>query len=100
MFIIDLHYIVPLDKLDEYMTEHVKYLHKYYKLNVFVASGRKVPRTGGIILALAKSKEEVEQIVSEDPFYVHKLADFSITEFLTSQSHPEFKKVLKTMEAT
>jgi len=77
------------------MTEHVKYLHKYYKLNVFVASGRKVPRTGGIILALAKSKEEVEQVISEDPFYVHKLAEFSVTEFLTSQSHPDLKKLLK-----
>jgi len=77
------------------MTEHVKYLHKYYKLNVFVASGRKVPRTGGIILALAKSKEEVEQIISEDPFYIHKLADFSVTEFMTSQSHPDLKKLLK-----
>lgn len=98
MFIIDLHYIVPLDKLDEHMTEHVKYLHKYYKLNVFVASGRKVPRTGGIILALGKSKEEVEQIVRDDPFYIHKLADFTVTEFMTSQSHPEFKKLLKAIE--
>ncbi len=95
MFIINLNYIVPLERLDALMTEHVKYLHKYYKQNVFVASGRKVPRTGGIILALAKSKEEVEKIISEDPFYIHKLADFSITEFLTSQCHPDLKKLLK-----
>lgn len=95
MFIINLHYIVPLEELDAHMTEHVRYLQKYYKLNVFVASGRKVPRTGGIILALANSKEEVEQIISEDPFYIHKLADFSVTEFLTSQSHPDLKKLLK-----
>lgn len=95
MFIIDLHYIVPLDQLDVHMTEHVRHLHKYYKLNVFVASGRKVPRTGGIILALAKSREEVDRIISEDPFFVHKLADFSVMEFLTSQSHPDLKKLLK-----
>ena len=95
MFIINLHYIVPLEELDAHMTEHVRYLQKYYKLNVFVASGRKVPRTGGIILAVANSKEEVEHIISEDPFYIHKLADFSVTEFLTSQSHPDLKKLLK-----
>ena len=95
MFIINLNYIVPLEKLDAHMTEHVKYLHKYYKLNVFVASGRKVPRTGGIILALAKSKEEVDQIISEDPFYIHELAEFTVTEFLTSQHHPDLKKLLK-----
>ncbi len=95
MFIINLNYIVPLEKLDAHMTEHVKYLHKYYKQNVFVASGRKVPRTGGIILALAKSRDEVDQIISEDPFYIHKLAEFTVTEFLTSQHHPDLKKLLK-----
>lgn len=95
MFIIDLNYIVPLEHLDTYMADHVKFLKKYYKLNVFVASGRKVPRTGGIILALANSKEEVDNIIKEDPFYSHNLAEFSITEFLTSQYHPELKKLLK-----
>ena len=96
MFIINLNYIVPLDKLDAHMTEHVKYLHKYYKQNVFVASGRKVPRTGGIILALAKSREDVDRIISEDPFYIHKLAEFTVTEFLTSQHHPDLKNLLKS----
>lgn len=94
MFIIDLKYTVPLEKLDAHMGEHVIFLRKYYKMNVFVASGRKVPRTGGIILALGKSKEEIEEIIREDPFYIHKLAEFSVTEFLTSQYHPELKKLL------
>lgn len=94
MFIINLNYIVPLEELDAHMADHVKFLRTYYKKNVFIASGRKVPRTGGIILAQAQSKEEVEQIIREDPFYVHKLAEFSITEFLTSQYHPELKKFL------
>lgn len=95
MFVIDLHYIVPLEKLDAHMTEHVKYLHKYYKQNIFIASGRKVPRTGGIILAHGRSKTEIEEILQEDPFFVHKLAEFTVTEFLTSQTHPDFKKLLK-----
>ena len=96
MFIINLHYIVPLEELDAHMTDHVKYLHKYYKQHVFVASGRKVPRTGGIILAVGKSKEEIDKIISEDPFHIHGLAEFTVTEFLTSQSHPELKDILKT----
>ena len=94
MFIINLTYIVPLDELDKHMNSHVKFLQKYYKQNVFVASGRKVPRTGGIILALADSKGRIEEIIQEDPFYKHQLAEFSITEFLTSQYHPELKKLL------
>jgi len=99
MYIINLDYIVPLEKLDAHMAEHVTFLRKYYKLNVFVASGRKVPRTGGIILALAKSKDVVEQIMKEDPFCTLNLATFTVTEFLTSQSHPEFKKALNSLQA-
>jgi uncharacterized protein YciI len=95
MFIINLNYIVPLEELDAHMAEHVKYLHKYYDKNVFVASGRKVPRTGGIILALAASVDEVEKIISEDPFHKHRLAEFTITEFLTSLYHPALKDLLK-----
>lgn len=94
MFIIDLSYKVSLTELDKHMADHVKFLRKYYKLNVFVASGRKVPRTGGIILAMASSKEKIGEIIREDPFYTHQLADFSITEFLTSQYHPEMKLFL------
>jgi uncharacterized protein YciI len=81
------------------MADHVKYLNKYYKQNAFVASGRKVPRTGGIILALSKSREELDEIIREDPFYVHKLAKFNVTEFMTSQSHPEIKKLLKGLNS-
>jgi uncharacterized protein YciI len=95
MFIIDLNYIVPLEELDAHMADHVKFLRKYYKKNVFLASGRKVPRSGGVILALADSKEAVEEIISEDPFYKHELAEFAITEFLTSQYHPDLKEFLK-----
>lgn len=94
MFVIDLNYIVPLEELDVHMADHVKYLRKYYKKNIFVASGRKVPRTGGIILALANSKEMVEKLIKEDPFYKHELAEFTVTEFLTSQYHPDLKEFL------
>ncbi len=99
MYIVNLNYIVPLEKLDAHMTDHVKFLRKYYKQNVFVASGRKVPRTGGIILALADSKEALERILHEDPFFIHQLAAFTITEFLTSQYHPDLKNLLKGRSA-
>lgn len=95
MFIISLNYIVPLEELDQHMAAHVKYLKKYYKADVFIMSGRKVPRTGGIIIAQADSKEILEKIISEDPFHQHKLAEFEITEFLASQSHPDLKGLLR-----
>jgi uncharacterized protein YciI len=95
MFIINLNYMVPLEELDRHMEAHVKYLKKYYKADVFIMSGRKVPRTGGIIIAQADSKEILEKIIAEDPFHKYTLAEFTITEFLASQSHPALKNILR-----
>ncbi|HET9054643.1 MAG TPA: YciI family protein, partial [Cyclobacteriaceae bacterium] len=94
MFIISLHYTAPLEQLDAYMTEHVQFLNTHYKQHIFLTSGRKVPRTGGIILARAESKEKLAEIMAGDPFCKHGLAEVTITEFLNSQMHPAFKKMM------
>lgn len=95
MFVVDLNYTASLEKIDAIMGDHMKFLRKYYKLNAFIASGRKVPRTGGIILVLAKSVEDVEKIINEDPFIINKLAEYKITEFKTSQVHPSLTDLIK-----
>ena len=94
MFIVDLKYIVPLEELDKYMEEHLQYLNRYYDQHIFITSGRKVPRTGGIILALTKDEEALKKILMEDPFHKHRLADYTITEFVTSKYHPDLATLL------
>jgi uncharacterized protein YciI len=85
MFVIELIYKADLGAIDAHMTAHVKFLKKYYKAGNFLISGRKIPRDGGIILAVGESRSQIEQIVHEDPFYEHGLADFRIIEFRASQ---------------
>ena len=99
MFIVDLNYIVPLEQIDAHMKEHMVFLNKYYKKNIFITSGRKVPRTGGIILAFAESKEHLASIMDEDPFCIHHLARYTITEFQTSQASAAMKEALKGRSA-
>lgn len=85
MFIIELIYKASLAQIDANMTAHVKFLKKYYAAGNFLVSGRKIPRDGGIIVAVGRSREEIEAIVREDPFCAHGLADFRIIEFRASQ---------------
>ena len=59
MFIIELTYKAALDQIDDHMTEHVKFLKKHYASGNFVVSGRKIPRDGGIILAMGESREQI-----------------------------------------
>ena len=85
MFIIELIYKASLAQIDANMAAHVRFLKKYYAAGNFLVSGRKIPRDGGIIVAVGKSREEVEKIAREDPFCARGLADVRIIEFRASQ---------------
>jgi uncharacterized protein YciI len=85
MFVIELVYKASLEEIDAHMAAHVRFLKKYYAAGNFLVSGRKIPREGGIILAVGKTRQEIEAIVKEDPFHRHGLADFRVIEFRASQ---------------
>jgi uncharacterized protein YciI len=92
MFVIELIYKASLAQIDARMAAHVAFLNKYYAAGHFLVSGRKIPRDGVIILAVGRNREQIEQIVEEDPFYTHGLADFRIIEFRASQRAPDIQK--------
>jgi uncharacterized protein YciI len=85
MFLIELNYKADLAAIDAHMRAHMKFLNKYYASGHFLVSGRKIPREGGIIVAVGASREEVETIAREDPFYAKGLSDFRVIEFRASQ---------------
>ena len=92
MFVIELIYKADLAEIDAHMPAHVAFLKKYYAAGHFLVSGRKIPRDGGIILAVGKSRQQIEAIVQEDPFYAHGLADVRIIEFRASQRADDIQK--------
>ena len=93
MFIVSLTYKCPLSQVDQHLDAHVAYLKDQYAKGHFIASGRKVPRTGGVILAKAESKESLEKILAQDPFAQADLADYEITEFTASMVGEGFEKL-------
>jgi uncharacterized protein YciI len=92
MFVIELTYKVSLTQIDANMSAHVKFLKKYYDAGNFVVSGRKIPRDGGIIVAVGENRQQIEAIVREDPFCARGLADFRIIEFRASQRAADIQK--------
>ena len=85
MFIIELIYKAPLAEIDAHMAAHVRFLNKHYSSGHFLVSGRKIPRDGGIILAVSASRQEIEKIAMQDPFYTRGLAEIRVIEFRASQ---------------
>jgi uncharacterized protein YciI len=85
MFVIELVYKVPLEQIDAEMKAHMAFLRKQYAAGRFLVSGRKIPRDGGIILAVGESRDEIEALMKEDPFCKKGLADCRVIEFRVSQ---------------
>jgi uncharacterized protein YciI len=80
MFILSLTYKKSTEEADAYMQPHIAWVKDGYDKGWFVASGRKVPRTGGLILAKGCERAEMEAFVAADPFTIHGIADYEITE--------------------
>ncbi|HMF95041.1 MAG TPA: YciI family protein [Vicinamibacterales bacterium] len=85
MFVIELSYKASLAEIDRNMAAHMRFLKKYYASGHFLLSGRKIPRDGGIIVALGDDREAIETIAHEDPFYTRGLADVRVVQFRASQ---------------
>lgn len=91
MFLANLTYIKPMAEVEKHLKEHLAFLDKYYQAGNFICSGRKNPRTGGVILMNAANENEVQRIISEDPFHINKVADYEIIEFYPAKYAPDFK---------
>ena len=79
MFVLLLTYIKPLPEVDALMPRHMAWLKEQYAAGRFVVSGRRIPRTGGVILARGQ-REMIEAMCAADPFVIHKIAKYEITE--------------------
>ncbi len=95
MFIINLTYKTELEKVDQHLNDHIEFLNEQYELGNFLASGRKVPRTGGIILSKVENETELEKIIGKDPFKINELADYELTEFIPSKTCDELKFLME-----
>lgn len=95
MFVVLLNYIKPLSEADRFVGEHREFLARRYASGHFLLSGRKEPRTGGVILATG-TRSEIESIVREDPFHREKIAEYEIIEFLPSMSATRLSDLVST----
>jgi uncharacterized protein YciI len=95
MFVISLSYVRPLADVDALLAQHNEFLDRQYLAGNFLLSGRKEPRTGGLIIAQAPSRQEVLRILADDPFKVHGVAMYEIQEFVPSRARADLKQLLQ-----
>lgn len=88
MFVVLLTYTQPLEAVDALLPAHREFLQRMYADGVFLLSGRKEPRDGGVILATAESLPALEAALAQDPFQVHGVASYQIIRFTPTMAAP------------
>ncbi|MEU9207125.1 YciI family protein [Streptomyces sp. NPDC048415] len=97
MFVLELTYTAPLEAVDAVHEAHVAWLGEHYAAGVFLASGRKNPRDGGVILAVAGGRPQIEQIAAGDPFVLAGVCAYRITEFVATKTAPALDQYRETL---
>ena len=86
MFIVTLTYTAPLERIDAFLEAHRAWLEGLYARGLMLMSGRKEPRDGGILIAHAASRAELESVLRDDPFQQAGVARYEITEFVPTMT--------------
>lgn len=90
MFLIMLQYKKPIEVVDEYLVAHRTFLGECYEKDCFIASGPRNPRIGGIMLSQLKDRQQLDDLLKQDPFYINGIADYEIIEFTPVKYHKNF----------
>ncbi|MFF8474060.1 YciI family protein [Streptomyces sp. NPDC015414] len=92
MFVLELTYTAPLEDVDAALAAHRAWLDEQYEKGHFLASGRKEPRDGGVILAVADDRARIEEIAAGDPFVAAGVCEYRVTEFRATKTAPELER--------
>ncbi|EDY55880.1 MULTISPECIES: YciI family protein [Streptomyces] len=97
MFVLELTYTAPLAAVDAVLPAHVAWLDEQYEHGVFLASGPKNPRDGGMIIAVAEDRARIERITAGDPFVTAGVCAYRVTEFAATKTAPALEPYRETL---
>ena len=93
MFVVSLTYKVPEDIVDFHRPAHMAWVKEAFDAGVFLASGRRVPAVGGVLLSGA-DRSTLEASLARDPFFSNGVAEFEIIEFKATSVAEGFENLL------
>lgn len=93
MYVVSLTYKVPEEIVDFHLKAHVTWLQDAFDQGVFIVAGRKIPRTGALLLSNA-DRASLDAALVRDPFYVNGVAEFEVMEFHANRVAPGFENLL------
>jgi len=88
-FVLEGEYLVPFDEIAPLIPQHRAFLQRGYDAGHFLCSGPQIPARGGVLVARAESREQLDALLAEEPFTRAGKMRFSrIIEFTPAQHQP------------
>lgn len=94
MYLVDMSFTDMAKITPELTDKHKSYLEQEYKSNKLLFGGRKVPRTGGILISQHANERELEKVLNSDPFVKSGAVTYSITEFIPVMASKAYENIL------
>lgn len=82
LFVAISNYQKPLSEIEPYYAAHKEWLEKQYNAGWVLASGRRNPPVGGILIGRAASKDELAKRFLDDPFVIFGCSQYEMLEFV------------------
>ena len=95
-FLINIHYVVPIEKVIEITPEHREYLKTQYDAGRLLFSGPRVPRTAGVLFAKAEDVSAITDMIAADPFKTKGIGDYEVIEIAPAMWAEELNKIFET----
>jgi uncharacterized protein YciI len=89
VYVVLLTYVASLEDVDRALPDHAAWLAEQYDAGHFLASGRRNPRIGGVIIARTMPRDRLDAVLAADPFGRRHLATHEVIEFEPSRTAPE-----------
>jgi len=91
--VVVLTYVPDLSAVDAQLDQHLEWLGRQYAEGRVLASGRRNPRVGGVIICRG-DKDAVDAIVETDPFVTSGVASAEVIPFIASIAAPDLAGLL------
>lgn len=81
LYLVTLTYVRPIEEVNAHLDTHRDWLIEHTQAGRILVAGPLEDRTGGIVLADCASRNELDGMLAQDSFHVHRLVEHDVRSF-------------------
>lgn len=87
-YLVELFFLKSFETFGDIVPQHRAYLQTGYDHGMFLMSGPREDKSGGIVIARAPDLETLQAFFAQDPYSINGLAQYRISAFTAAKRQP------------